>query len=158
MRVGAECFGLSRPTTCALSLFWLGLGVCLGLDLGPEAFPIAFLPPFLLFFPPTPFWIRPSAFPLRLPEDLLRFPKPPLDLADSLLILELFLPANFLGPISPAFFAVPLDLGTSLEVDEMRFSLGVATFFDLSFPRATPSDPEYWSSSAEQEAENLKKA
>ena len=67
--------------------------------------------------------------------------------------------ASFFEPISPAFFAVPLDLGSSLEVDSfllLGFSLGVPTLLDLSCPRATPSDPEYWSSSGEQEAENLK--
>lgn len=162
MRVGADWLGLNRlPTTCVLSLIWLRLGVCfkLGLpiclDLDPEAFPFALLPPFLLFFPPTLFWVCPSTFPapLRLPDDLLGLPKPPFDLADSLL----FLSASSLGPISPAFFAVPLDLGTSLEIDTfllLGFSLGVASFLDISFPRATPSDPEYCSSSGEQEAEN----
>ena len=66
----------------------------------------------------------------------------------------IFLSLNVFDLSRPVF--LPLDLGSSLDIATFLFLDFSLELVGPLFPRATPSDPEYWSSPGEQEAENLR--
>ena len=91
-----------------------------------------------------------------MPGNFCGFPEKPFGLTGSLMACGIFLSLNVFDLSRLVFLPDPLDLGSSLDIATFLFLDFSLELVGPLFPRATPSDPEYWSSPGEQEAENLR--